>query len=245
MQFFNWTISKESGNIAFSQITFQRTWDDQFVPMKDSLIVHAKKHPEVLSTLGWKQDELIVLSKRQLRKEYLRSCQMILSHAKSTKAEFINGRNFKRFEVLVPFQGNRWLLVLEQQTRNLGNKKFPYAYFTKDPMIVTCYSKDNIRGYSMDPNQWFLDEYIRLAAILFDESEEYFEEKYSVWINYIDCDFITWKDDVTNIFIRTLNTLLDRIIEEFQFPHFEIETSANSDILDELDDFGWYSSIGW
>lgn len=192
---FNWTMKKSSVKLPFSKVTFQRTIDDQFIEMDDSLFVHASKHPEVLHLLGWRPEELILIGRKTLKKEYLRGVNLIL---KESNANYKNGRGLDRYEIEVPMKGETWLVVLEQARRNLGSKKAPCWVPLGKPSIVTCYPRGRkLPKFSVNPNFLFQLEYLRLASVLFTECEEFLMDKYEIWTAYISCDFQDWEEEVS------------------------------------------------
>lgn len=174
--FCNWLLKKEQ-KVIFPKITYQRVGDDVFIPTKNSAIIHAKKHPEVLSVLGWKPDDIILLTPKGLKNEYVKAIEKICRFAVKNNISTKTGRGIGREELVVTIKGTSWLVVLEQQNRDLGTKKNS-IYVPVGPMrTVTCYSKSKIHGYTTDPVLWLKREFLRLSTILYCETLQWVEEE--------------------------------------------------------------------
>lgn len=212
--FFNWFMSKLDKKLKYSKITFQRTLSDDFIYMNNSLAIHAQKHPEVLSILNWKPEDMIYLSLNTLKREYLKAINLLIKKQTSYKI----GRNLFRYEIEISYLNNEWLIVLEHEHRNLGSKNRPVMIPLKNPIIITCYPKKRIQGYTFNKTIWFLEEYKRISLILFDECEEFLLEKFDIWEVNTNYEFWEWKNEISIILEETLQCFLDNIFDSYEFP---------------------------
>jgi hypothetical protein len=177
-----WVFSKNQ-KVIFPKTTFQRIgYGDDFECCENSRLVHAKKHPEVLSVLGWKREDVVLLSEKGLVREYSRAVKKLCQMAVQTKAKETRSRGMNRVEVNVQHNDITWLIVFEQEFRNLGSVKdangssrsvlCPIGLLK----LVTCFPRNWSSGYSTNPETFIKWEFERLSRILYTETSHYLKD---------------------------------------------------------------------